>query len=298
MSQTVTSADGTRIGYDRFGDGPAVILVAGATKFRAFDPETSQVARLLADQGFTTVVYDRRGRGESTDTAPYAVAREVEDLAALINAVGGSAALYGISSGAVLALWAAQANIGVSKLLLWEPPLTAEDDGQAFLAGLRERLIAKDREGAIAFFMGEVAPEWLDGLRESPAYGSIWNVAPTLAYDAEVVADALTGTPWSVQWAAVGVPTLVMLSNQTLDVIEEAATALAAALPHATRRIIGAEQPHLQAPMMASVLAKALVPTDACGWSCAHCRQSARQAERAAEWDRVDSRGPVPQYED
>lgn len=295
---TVTSADGTTIAYDSFGEGPPLVFVAGATKYRGNDLASTELARQVAAKGFTAVVYDRRGRGESSDTAPYAVAREVEDLAALIGAVGGSAALYGTSSGAVLALWAAQAQIGVTKLLLWEPPLTADDDGQAFLAGLKERVAAKDRDGAIAFFMGEVQEEWLEGLRQSPVYPSIWNVAATLPYDAEVLADALTGTPWSEQWAGVTVPTLVMLSDQHLAVIPEAAAALVKALPHATQRKIAAEHLHHQASMMSGVLAKAMTPPDTCGWACDHCIAALREAESATQRARVDASGPVPLYDD
>lgn len=296
MSSTVQSADGTTIAYDRFGEGPAVVFVGGATKFRANDLTATELAQAVAAKGFTTVVYDRRGRGESTDTAPYAPAREVEDLAALIAAVGGSAALYGSSSGAVLALWAAQAGVGVTKLLLWEPPLTVEDDGQAFLAGLQERIAAKDRDGAIAFFMGEVQQEWLDGLRQSPAYPAIWNIAPTLAYDAEILATALTGTSWSEQWAAVTMPTLVMLSDQQLAVIPEAAAALVTALPHATQRKVKAEHLHRQVEMMASVLSKALTPPEACGWPCEHCVAALREGTQVER--PVDTRGPVPLYDE
>src|SRR5437879_4691813 len=117
---TVTSRDGTRIAYDKRGSGPALILVDGAFCYRAFGP-MPKLAELLSDR-FTVYNYDRRGRGDSSDTKPYAVAREVEDLAALFEAAGGSAFLYGISSGAALALRAAGNGLAVRKLAVYEPP--------------------------------------------------------------------------------------------------------------------------------------------------------------------------------
>lgn len=110
--QTVTSQDGTSIAFDQCGQGPTVILVDGALQYRAFDQGMMDLAERLAPH-FTVIHYDRRGRGNSTDTQPYAVAREVEDIEALIDYAGGSACLYGISSGAALAIdWAAVASEG------------------------------------------------------------------------------------------------------------------------------------------------------------------------------------------
>src|SRR5438270_6642440 len=119
---TVSSADGTTIDYERYGAGPAVIFIGGATQYRGIDPVTTRTTQELAAHGFTTIDYDRRGRGRSGDTAPYAPTREVEDVVALIDAVGGSATLYASSSGATIALEAAKANIGVTRLALYEPP--------------------------------------------------------------------------------------------------------------------------------------------------------------------------------
>ena len=102
----VQSADGTTIAFDQSGKGPAIILVDGALGQRAMDSETTQLAPLLA-QHFTVFHYDRRGRGDSTDTLPYAVEREIEDIEALITEAGGQAAVFGISSGAALDMEAA-----------------------------------------------------------------------------------------------------------------------------------------------------------------------------------------------
>lgn len=153
--ETVRSADGTVMAFDRAGDGPPVIAVAGALGSRAFDPLTP--AKLLAEQ-FTVISYDRRGRGDSGDTLPYAVDREVEDVAALIEAAGGSAYLYGISSGAVLALEAATQLPGVAKLAMYELPFIVDDSHRPRPADYVTRIeeaVAAGRPGdAVAVFMG------------------------------------------------------------------------------------------------------------------------------------------------
>jgi pimeloyl-ACP methyl ester carboxylesterase len=121
MMSTVTSKDGTTIAFDRSGEGPALIMVGGAFQHRAIDPSTARLAELLAPN-FTVYHYDRRGRGDSGDTAPYAVEREIEDIDALIQDAGGTVSVFGMSSGAVLALEAAAHGLAVTKLALYEPP--------------------------------------------------------------------------------------------------------------------------------------------------------------------------------
>src|SRR5262245_12206626 len=144
----VTSKDGTAIGFSVAGNGPALILVDGAMCYREFGP-MKDVAALLAPN-FTVYTYDRRGRGESSDTKPYAVAREVEDIEALINHAGGEAHLFGVSSGAVLALEAANRGLAIKRLVLYEAPLIIDDtrtpipDG--YLAHLNT-LLAANRRG-------------------------------------------------------------------------------------------------------------------------------------------------------
>src|SRR5262245_54767576 len=122
---TVQSKDGTTIAYDRAGNGPALILVDGAMCYRAFGPSRDLAPRLT--QWFTVYIYDRRGRGESGDTQPYSTDREVEDLEALIGVAGGHAMLYGVSSGAALALDTASKVRGVDKLILYEAPFIVDD---------------------------------------------------------------------------------------------------------------------------------------------------------------------------
>ena len=121
----VISKDGTAIAYDKAGNGPLVILVDGALCSRAFGP-MPKLAKLLTND-FTVITYDRRGRNESTDTKPYAVEREIEDIGALINDNGGPAFVVGFSSGAALALAAAAHGLNISKLALYEPPFMVDD---------------------------------------------------------------------------------------------------------------------------------------------------------------------------
>ena len=153
----VTSSDGTRIAYDRTGTGPAVILVGGAFSYRSF-PKTLQLAKLLASR-FTVINYDRRGRGDSGDAERYAVDRELDDLAALIHAAGGSASLWGWSSGAVLALRAAARGLPIDRLALYEPPFIVADTHATPPGDFAERLeghvSAGDRSAAVKLYMTE-----------------------------------------------------------------------------------------------------------------------------------------------
>ena len=256
MTDYVTSADGTRIAYDRIGTGPAVILVAAALQFRDFDPTTAAMANLLAEHGFTVVNYDRRGRGESTDSLPFDVDREIEDIAALVDEVGGSAAIFGSSSGGALALAAAAEGIGISKVALWEVPLDLEDDGTENLRGLQQRVAVRDRAGTVEFFMRQMPPEWLENTRRSPAWPTLLDVSPTLVYDAAALERAQSGTPLAMQWETVTMPTLVMYGAQTLPLFPVASRAIAAALPHARVLEIEAANHGWRPEVMAAILAE------------------------------------------
>jgi pimeloyl-ACP methyl ester carboxylesterase len=170
--ETVRSADGTEIAFDRLGSGPPVVLVCGGSVDRSDDAPLAEL--LSAD--LTVFNYDRRGRGDSGDTQPYAIEREVEDIGAVIEAAGGRANLWGSSSGAVLALIATARGVPVSKLALWEPPFIPEgvpkppEDQVAQY----ERMIAEDRRGdAVEYFMSKVVglpPEMVAGAREEDQY--------------------------------------------------------------------------------------------------------------------------------
>jgi pimeloyl-ACP methyl ester carboxylesterase len=137
-TRTVRSKDGTPIAYERIGSGPALILVDGALCSRAFGP-MPKLAPLLA-QHFTVFFYDRRGRGDSGDTKPYARAREVEDVEALIMEAGGSAFVVGLSSGAALALEAAASKLNITKLAVYEPPFMVDPAAHQAAAGYEGQL--------------------------------------------------------------------------------------------------------------------------------------------------------------
>ena len=266
---SVTSADGTRIDFARWGDGPdAVICIGGATQFRGMDPQTDRLAELVAAEGLTAVVYDRRGRGGSGDTQPWSLDREVEDLAALVEEVGGSSALYSSSSGAAVALAAASGAVPVTGLALYEPPFFPGQSQQQHLDELRRLLAEDDRDGAMRYNMREVIglpPEVVDGMPQAPWWPTVLTVAPTLVYDLQTVHDVNTDPDWEARWAEVTMPTIVYSGDQTFPGLPEAADAVAAAIPQASRRVL-AGQGHGPAPeAMAPVLVEFLktLPTAA-----------------------------------
>ena len=232
----VISKDGTLIAYDRSGQGPALILVGGAFQHRAIDPQTVQLAALLA-QHFTVFHYDRRGRGDSSDTQPYAVEREIKDLEALINEAGGAAFVFGMSSGGVLALYAAARDLAIKKLALYEPPFNPGDEharqaSEHYTRGLTALLSEGRRGDAVAFAMTTFgAPaEAVAGMRQTPVWSLFESVAPTLAYDAAIMGD---GSVPAERLASITVPTLVIDGGASPAFMHNAAQAVAHALPTA-----------------------------------------------------------------
>jgi len=189
--ETVRSADGTAIAFDRLGEGPPVVLVCGGSVDRSDD---APVAERLASS-FTVFNYDRRGRGDSGDTQPYAIGREVEDAGAVIEAAGGTANLWGSSSGAALALICAEQGLPISKLALWEPPYIPDGVPRppADQVEQYETMVAEDRRGdAVEYFMSKVVgmpPEFVAGARSQPWWGKTEALAHTLAYDARIMGD-------------------------------------------------------------------------------------------------------------
>jgi pimeloyl-ACP methyl ester carboxylesterase len=235
----VQSRDGTTIAFERSGDGPPVVLVDGALSHRRLGPMARLAEPLAAD--FTVFAYDRRGRGESGDTAPYDVVREVADLAAVIDAAGGPAAVFGLSSGAALALEATAAGLPVTRLALYEPPYGLEpDEDPAYVARLHELLAAGRRGDAVEWFLSNagVPAEALAGMRSQPEWPAFEAVAPTLAYDHAVLGD---GAVPRERAARIGVPTLVANGEESPEFFLRAAQATAAAIPGAEHRAIAGQ---------------------------------------------------------
>jgi pimeloyl-ACP methyl ester carboxylesterase len=244
--EKIRSKDGTTIAFDRLGEGPALIVVNGALATRADvlstteGPDNANLAR-----HFTVFAYDRRGRGDSGDTPPYAVEREVEDIDALITEAGGSAFVLGHSSGAVLALEAARLLPGkITKLALYEPPFIIDDSRPPlphdYVARLKELTSSGRRGEAVAYFMTSAvgAPaEEVNRMRSAPMWPGLEAVAHTIAYDGQVMGDTMWGNPSSIQrWASVTTPTLVMDGGASPAHMHYAAEALVGILPHAQHR--------------------------------------------------------------
>jgi pimeloyl-ACP methyl ester carboxylesterase len=255
----VRSRDGTRIAYERSGAGAPVILVDGALCSRTMGPMPA-LAALLA-QHFTVFSYDRRGRGESGDTAPYAVDREIEDIAALIDAAGAPVCLYGASSGAALALEAANRGLAVSKLALYEAPFIVDDQRTPLLddyrAELTRHLEANRRGDAVTHFMKSVgmpAP-FAYVMRLMPVFSKLKAVAHTLPYDFAIVAGQQRGRPLPMdRWTAYTQPTLVMMGGKSPAWMRSANQALAAVLPHAELRTLAGQTHMVSEKAVAPVL--------------------------------------------
>jgi len=260
----VRSRDGTTIAYDRLGAGdkPPVILVDGAFCSRAFGPMPKLAALLARD--FTVFVYDRRGRGDSGDTAPYAVAREIDDLDALIREAGGSAFVHAVSSGAALALEAAASGLTITKLALYEAPFMVGTpahlppaDHQAQLV----RLIAEGRHGdAVAYYMRDIIG--MPGLmvtlfRIFPMWSKLKAVAPSLPYDSAVMGDFSLPTRRA---ASLKMPTLVISGEKSMPVLREAAQRLSEVIPGARLRTLPGQTHNVAAAVLAPVLKEFFAP--------------------------------------
>lgn len=264
---TVSSKDGTTIAFDRRGDGPAVILVDGATGHRQVNPTFSQLAELLSGD-HTVYTYDRRGRGESGDTPPYAVEREVEDIAALIAEAGGTASLFGVSSGAALVLDAAAAALPVDSVAVYEPPFIVDDSRPSlpsdYISRLDEALAAGRRGDALELFFTTavgIPAEFVAQMRSDASWSALEAIAPTVAYDGRIMGTTMSGKPLPAdRWAAVTVPALVMYGGASDQWLASGAKALAAALPDATLEVLEGQQhgfaPEVLAPALARLLGR------------------------------------------
>ncbi|HEX7246490.1 MAG TPA: alpha/beta hydrolase [Actinomycetota bacterium] len=251
--ETVRSQDGTSIAFDRLGDGPPVVLVGGGSVDRA---SNAPLADLLA-ASFTVFNYDRRGRGDSGDSAPYAVQREIEDIDAVIGAAGGSAFLYGTSSGAALALEAAAAGLDITKLALWEPPYIPEGTPRppADTARTFTELVDAGRRGdAVEHFMSKVVglpDEFVAQARNAPFWAEQEALAHTLAYDATIMSDYSLPVDKA---SSVKVPTIVMAGTASFPWMSETARALADILPDGELRLLDGQTHDVSPDVMATAL--------------------------------------------
>ena len=251
--ENVRSSDGTTLAFDRLGAGTPVVLVSGASTARAIHTE---LAGLLASD-FTVFNYDRRGRGDSGDTLPYAVEREIEDLDAIINAAGGSAAVFGSSSGAVLVLRAAAAGSPITKLALWEPPFMVDPDDarhqQQYVVELGRLLEADRRSDAMALFMKTVGlpDEMIAGMQQAPFWPGMEAIAHTLAYDASIMGDSTVPIDLI---SSVKAPTLVLNGTETGAWSASSAAAIIGVLPDPTHRVLEGQSHAVAWDVLAPVL--------------------------------------------
>src|SRR5215211_2883683 len=242
--------------YDRLGDGPPVVLVSGGSVDRTAN---AGLAAELAGRGFTAYNYDRRGRGPSGDTPPYAIEREIEDIAAVLEVAGGRAHLYGSSSGAVLAMRAAAAGLPVAKLAMWEPPYSVHGrpDLPDDTASVYRELVEAGRRGdAAEYFMTKVVgmpPEFVAGARQQPWWPQQEALAHTLAYDAEIMGDYTIPTQLA---RLVPVPTLVVIGAASFGFFDETADALVELIPDARRYTLEGQEHNVDPAALGPALAE------------------------------------------
>lgn len=253
----MTSKDGTKIAYDMVGHGPVVILVLGALNSRK---SGANLAKLLASR-LTVISYDRRGRGDSKDTAPYAPQREVEDVAALIDEIGGPAYLYGHSSGAAIALEAAiKLCEQVRKLAIYEAPYALDGDARKaakeYNRQLKKLLTSRRNGDAVALFIRSVgvSDKQIQAMRHMPMWRGLEAMAPTLAYDSDVLGEGHS-LP-TAHLAGITTPTLVMHGGAGAPSMRDAARAISEAIPNAQLRTLAGQTHGVRPKVLAPVLAE------------------------------------------
>jgi pimeloyl-ACP methyl ester carboxylesterase len=263
--EQVTSADGTPIAFERFGDGPPLIVVGGALTDRA---STRPLAERLGDD-FAVINYDRRGRGDSGEATPYAVEREVEDLRALLVETGGTASVYGHSSGAALVLHAAAAALPIAGLVLHEPPFGpgSEEERRVAQAYARElaALLGENRRGdAVELFMTMVGTptEMVAQMRAGPWWPTAEEIAPTLAHDSEVMGDRSRGGAIPVDLLdriTTTAPALVLCGGASPAWMIETGRRVTEALPNGQLRVLEGQGHGVLPDLLAPVLAEFLI---------------------------------------
>ncbi|MEA2682334.1 MAG: hypothetical protein QOK05_662 [Chloroflexota bacterium] len=254
MTETTRSADGTTIAFERTGDGPALILVGGALSTR---DGAGTLVPLLAGS-FSVITYDRRGRGDSGDsgdTPPYAPAREVEDLSALIEAAGGSAMVFGHSSGAVLSLEAAAAGAAITRLAVYEPPYLTDPSGgevaRKTAGEIQAALDAGDRSEAVVLFIRSTGAPFDPAAKDQPWFPALAAVAHTLPYDLALVGDSSVPVE---RLAKIRVPTLGMYGGASPNWARDSIAAVTGAIPGATQVVLEGQTHAASAESRAPVL--------------------------------------------
>lgn len=253
MLGTVTSADGTTITYDRSGAGPAVIVVGGALMNRLSPQQTVQ----LLIERFTVYTYDRRGRGDSEDTQPYAPEREIEDLLAVVEHAGGAVRVFGMSSGSFIALQAAARESGISKVAVYEPPyltgagpLTSEE----YRVRLEEMVEEGHPDEAVELFLRQVSGGWFDeSLKKKPWWSGMVALGPSLRYDAALTGDGSVPTDLL---RGIAVPVLVLYGGASDAWAGAAAEAVASGVPNGTVRRLDDQTHQVDEAVLAPALTK------------------------------------------
>ncbi len=259
-TEKVFSRDGTSIAFERVGDGPPLILVDGALCYRASGP-MRRLAALLAPH-FTVFTYDRRGRGESGNTAPYAIEREVEDIDALIKAAGGSAFLFGMSSGAALALEATRRGLGGRRLGMYEAPFIVDAARSPITDEYLDHvdaLVAANRRGdTVRQFMRAVGVPgiFIALMRFMPAWSKLTSVAHTVPYDLEIMRENQRGKPLPAAWAGITTPTIAIDGGKSPAWMRNATRAVADLLPNAEYHTLDGQTHMVNAKVLAPVVAK------------------------------------------
>ena len=257
--QEVASPDGTAIAFDRLGDGLPVIVVGGALCDRAV---TRPTAEELAKH-FAVINYDRRGRGDSRDTTPYAVQREIEDIGALVAEAGGMASVYGHPSGAGLVLHAAAHGLPIAKIVLHDPPYAPDGDEEARRSSREygenlKALLSEDRRGdAIELFMTMVGmpQEMIEGMRHTPRWAKLEAIAPTLAYDSEVMGDiGRDGTIPVDQASRVTVAAFVLTGGVDYPWMTDVGRRLADVMPNGQHRVLEGQEHAVPPEVLVPVL--------------------------------------------
>jgi pimeloyl-ACP methyl ester carboxylesterase len=253
--RTATSKDGTKIAYDITGKGPALILVLGALNSRK---SGTKLAKLLAAR-FTVISYDRRGRGDSTDTAPYSPQSEVEDVAGLIGAVGEPVCLYGHSSGGALALEAAiKLRKKIEKLAIYEVPYALDEDARKaaneYHKTLKKLLAAGRKDDAVALFVRSVgvSDKQIQAMKRMPMWKGLVKLAPTLAYDSEILGKG-HALP-AARLSRITIPALVMHGGAGAPFLRDAAAAISEAIPQAQLRTLARQTHGVSPKVIAPVL--------------------------------------------